>query len=939
MQEPTQAQMRGRVRQLALASAPADIPPTAGQAGPGRPGLQGADLEFQWTHEKNQDSGQARLTLQNGWLEFPGVFDETRLPVQQLGAQIRFKRGAHASLIEVEQAQLATGDAQGQFKGSWSRQGEGRGQLDLQGQLARADATRIYRYLPLTLSEPVRRYVQESVGAGQLSDVRFKVKGPLARFPFRQPDEGEFSISAKLRQGQYRYVPNPGSGKPWPALEQLEAELLFSRAGMQINQARAQVAGLPGLSIGKAQARIADLAQQPTVEVTGEIQGSLSQGLQLMKTSPLAAMTAEALSQASATGSGALELRLNLPLRELARSTVSGRLLLSGNDLQLAPKLPTLAQAKGVLSFTQDAVQIDNAQARLLGSDLRFEGSIKPRANDAQEPEMVFRGQGQVSAEALQQLRDLPWLADLARHANGSTSFNASVGVRRGWLEASISSNLRGLALNLPEPLNKPASAEWPLRLERSMDAASLREGRRPQDRIALQLSPGASLPAGLSLQLQRDLGGSAPAPLAGHLSVGAPPLDPVAGQMRAQIDLPHLDLDAWDDIVPDAVGAAGQAYLPTLLSLHCGQLRVQGHSLQQVVLGASRERSLWRANMEASNLSGYAEYRPADASGGGRIFARLARLSLGQSNTSNVEAMLDKQPASIPALDVVVDELELRGRKLGRLEVEAINLSGSEAARQWKLAKLNLSVPEARLTATGSWAAPPAFAAGPGGGPMRRQTQMNFQLDVSDSGELLKRLGMDGAIRRGKGKLEGAIGWSGSPMALHTPSLQGKFGVDIESGQFLKAEPGVAKLLGVLNLQALPRRLTLDFRDVFSDGFAFDWVRGEVAIDQGLARTENLRMKGVNAAVLIAGSADIGRETQDIKVVVVPEINAGTASLLASAVNPAMALGTFIAQWLLRRPLSEANTQEFSVRGTWADPLIERIVRKTTPASVDNNP
>ena len=97
--------------------------------------------------------------------------------------------------------------------------------------------------------------------------------------------------------------------------------------------------------------------------------------------------------------------------------------------------------------------------------------------------------------------------------------------------------------------------------------------------------------------------------------------------------------------------------------------------------------------------------------------------------------------------------------------------------------------------------------------------------------------------------------------------------------------------------------------------------------------------MKGVNAAVLIAGSADIGRETQDIKVVVVPEINAGTASLLASAVNPAMALGTFIAQWLLRRPLSEANTQEFSVRGTWADPLIERIVRKTTPASVDNNP
>ena len=934
MQEPTQAQLRGRVRQLALASAPAP------DAGAGRPGLQGADLEFQWTHDKTQDSGQAKLTLQNGWMEFPGVFEEARVPLQQLGAQIRFKRNASGSLLEVEQAQLQASDAQGQFKGSWSRRGEGPGQLDLQGQLARADAARVHRYLPLVIAEPVRRYVRDAVPEGQLSEVRFKLKGPLARFPFKQADEGEFSVSAKLRGAQYRYVPNAGSGKPWPAMEQLDADLLFNRASLQISQARAQVAGLPGLAISKTQARIADLTQQATVEVTGEINGSLAQGLQLMKTSPLAAMTGEVLSQASASGAGALELKLSLPLRELARSTVSGRLLLGGNDVQIAPELPALTQAKAAVSFAQDTVQISGAQARLLGGDVRFDGRIRPRSADASEPEVLFRGQGQVSAEALQQMRDLPWLAELARHASGSTSYSATLGLRQGWLEASISSNLRGLALHLPEPLNKPAGADWPLRLERSMDAASVREARRPQDRIGLQLNPGAALPSGLSLQMLRDLGGAAPLVLAGDIAIGAPALEPVAGQVRAQIDVPSLDLDAWEDILPDAASQTGQTYLPTLLSLRSGQLRLQGHQLQQVVLGASRERSLWRANMDASNLSGYAEYRPADASSAGRLYARLARLALGQANTSNVEAMLDKQPASIPALDIVVDELELRGRKLGRLEVEAINRNaGNDTARQWRLAKLNLTVPEARLSATGSWAALAGDEAARAGVPLRRQTQMNFRLDINDSGELLKRMGMDDAIRRGKGKLEGTIGWSGSPLALHTPSLQGQFGVDIESGQFLKAEPGAAKLLGVLNLQALPRRLTLDFRDVFSEGFAFDWVRGEVAIDQGVAHTESLRMKGVNAAVLMAGSADIGRETQDLKVVVVPEINAGTASLLASVVNPAMALGTFIAQWLLRRPLSEANTQEFNVRGTWADPVIERVARKTVPVPVGSNP
>jgi uncharacterized protein YhdP len=88
-----------------------------------------------------------------------------------------------------------------------------------------------------------------------------------------------------------------------------------------------------------------------------------------------------------------------------------------------------------------------------------------------------------------------------------------------------------------------------------------------------------------------------------------------------------------------------------------------------------------------------------------------------------------------------------------------------------------------------------------------------------------------------------------------------------------------------------------------------------------------------------MAGSADIARETQELRVVVVPEINAGTASLLASAINPAVALGTFVAQWLLRRPLSEANTREFSVRGTWADPLIERVARTSAPAPTNASP
>jgi uncharacterized protein YhdP len=285
-----------------------------------------------------------------------------------------------------------------------------------------------------------------------------------------------------------------------------------------------------------------------------------------------------------------------------------------------------------------------------------------------------------------------------------------------------------------------------------------------------------------------------------------------------------------------------------------------------------------------------------------------------------------------------VVDDFELKGRKLGRLEIDASNRGPGAVAREggvreWRLNKLSLTAPDSTFTASGNWAA--LNAQPPQGSATlrpvlkaveRRRTAMKFKLEIADAGELLTRVGMKGVVRRGRGAMEGNVAWIGSPLAMDYPTLSGGFSVNVESGQFMKADPGLAKLLGVLSLQSLPRRLALDFRDVFSEGFAFDFVRGDVSIDAGIASTNNLQMKGVNAAVLMEGKADIARETQDLKVVVVPEINAGTASLVATVINPALGLGTFLAQMFLREPLMKAATQEFHVDGTWADPRVTRV-------------
>jgi uncharacterized protein YhdP len=341
--------------------------------------------------------------------------------------------------------------------------------------------------------------------------------------------------------------------------------------------------------------------------------------------------------------------------------------------------------------------------------------------------------------------------------------------------------------------------------------------------------------------------------------------------------------------------------------------------------VGGSREGNQWRANIDAEQLNGYIEYRQPSGNAAGSVFARLARLNLAPSAKAEFEELL-QQPKSMPALDIEVNDFTLAGRQLGFVAIAARNESAGGQAREWQLTKLNLRVPEARFNAIGHW----AIAPGAGAGEQRR-TVLQIELDVRDAGALLARFGHEATVRGGEGTIRGSIGWVGSPMSLDYRSLSGQLNANIRNGQFLKVEPGAAKLLGVLSLQSLPRRLVLDFRDVFSEGFAFDFVRGDATIEQGVAHTNNLQMKGVNAAVLMEGSADIDREEQDLKVVVVPEINAGTAALIATAINPAVGLGTFIAQFLLGQPLQSAATQEFRITGHWADPQVEKVERRAT--------
>jgi uncharacterized protein YhdP len=166
---------------------------------------------------------------------------------------------------------------------------------------------------------------------------------------------------------------------------------------------------------------------------------------------------------------------------------------------------------------------------------------------------------------------------------------------------------------------------------------------------------------------------------------------------------------------------------------------------------------------------------------------------------------------------------------------------------------------------------------------------------------------------------------WPGAPYELTLANLDGRLNLKMNKGQFLKVDPGAGKLLSVLNLQSLPKRIALDFDDVFSKGFEFDSILGDAQIRQGVMMANDFKIGGSAAQITLSGQVDLTRETQSLHVRVLPTIG-NSVALLAFAASPAIGAGVFLANKIFRDPLDKLVAFEYNVTGGWVDPKVEKV-------------
>ncbi|MGI4859726.1 MAG: YhdP family phospholipid transporter, partial [Janthinobacterium lividum] len=377
---------------------------------------------------------------------------------------------------------------------------------------------------------------------------------------------------------------------------------------------------------------------------------------------------------------------------------------------------------------------------------------------------------------------------------------------------------------------------------------------------------------------------------------------------------------------------AGGMAqWLPSRFDIDVGELTLLSRRWNDLVVTGNRNTMQgWEAQITSRQVAGAAEWQPQ---GGGAIHARFSKLTVPAEDPALARAAAlaassaapparPGQPVRhFPAIDLSADDVMIGTRRLGRLELLAHNIEAG-GAPVWRVDRFALGTPAAQLLATGNWRTTAQSRNAP---QPESDTDVAFQLAVRDGGAMLDQLGMPNLLRGGTGTVDGAVHWHGTPTRIDMPTLDGQVAADLKRGQILKVHPGAARLLGIVNLQGLARFMQLDFKGIFGKGLAFDRLSASGQIAHGIVTVGDGRLTTLPANVMLSGTADLPAKRQDLHVTVVPNLNAGSASIAVAVVNPLLGLSSLVAQMALSEPLSRSLTRHYAVTGAWSAPHVQR--------------
>jgi uncharacterized protein (TIGR02099 family) len=778
--------------------------------------------------------------------------------------------------------------------------GEGKPDIDINAVLERGDISRFGDYWPESvMGRTTLQWLRTSLLSGEVLNGRFSMVGDMDDFPFLN-HSGRLQAIAPGRNVKIRYADD------WPYVKQVEGTAFFEGRSMMVE---GKIGDTVGAVVDKVTASI-DNFKKPVLDVSYQTSTELPNLVRFIRYTPLLDGLELNLEQFIFEGESEIDGHIHMKLGGSAEPLqVTGKLLLNDNRFTDLVTGVVIDGISGELEYNREGIKAVGLPGEFKGFPVTLDILSNWSADE------VFRAHvyGELPVEKV--IPDkLFELEPLFYRASGTSHWDVSLSVasvegndnREVWLD--VYSGLEGVSIDLPAPMAKTSYSTWPLLVRYPIQAAQ---------HIVTADFPG-------SIQFKMELSKEDSSPLRAAIELdGTVEALPEKGLFIVNGSTSLFDLEGWIDLVVDQFSESEQDDGLTLKTarVDAEKITVFDREFDDVGLRMTYEDGIITGIFDGEDINGAVRYYKNDE-GSHSMSGEFERLIMPDPVAEGMT--VETEPAELPEMHFYCKEFGYLGLDLGETRIEGYPVSNG-----FHIESVEAQSSSFIFNARGDWISD------------EEGVRSDFDIRISSEslGSVLEAMDISSAMRGGQTLVHFDARWEGPPAAFALERLNGAMDVSVTQGNILTADPGAGRMLGLLSLTELPRRLSMDFRDVFDEGFSFDEAKGTMRFENGKSYTDDMLLSSTAAKITIVGSTDLVAETFDYEFAVQPGVSKTLPVIGAIAGGPIGAAAGLALQALLRDALGEAAEARYTIRGTWEEPLIEAVEKRPKNGSAEKTP
>ncbi|MEO0367465.1 MAG: DUF3971 domain-containing protein, partial [Pseudomonadota bacterium] len=554
-----------------------------------------------------------------------------------------------------------------------------------------------------------------------------------------------------------------GFQRDWPVLRQSHGKISLDNNLLTIDAKRAF---LEDDEVTESDVKIHDLLKsERRLELTGKTTTSFANATKLVIAGPL--MKPEdrpsELPIKVKDGEVDIDIDLAIPLNRVSQAVVVGSALVRNGSFLLPGGVP-VEDLNTRIDFTESTASSPETEVSLLGgrSKIRLE-TLQP----AKPPVLRLLTEGDLDTKALQ-----PWVGEhLLTLLSGTTKYQGEVTIDAPEIKVDMASNLDGVAINAPRPLNKPAAQNLAMNLAMRLSTTG---GSQSVD---------MSLGDTARLQLHQNSASKGSFFDKGVLSIGHQREMDLSAGLLFDIETARLDLDAWLETIIDLASYEPQTPIDNTVFLDSmRQVRIKsdnplllGRQFGELeIITESTDGQYWFGSIVGDRVNGNMQLEPRTLTGLYRF--DLANLHLDDA-PDQVEDLLpideSLSPSSYPSIEVTVENFKYVDTALGRFA-----LRGGPTDTQWHLDQFSFTQDGVETTGDGVWDNSRTTAS---------KTTLNFKTQIEQAGDAMDSMAFDGILRSGRGWGSGMLTWQGAPHEFDYSRLNGDFKLKLKDGELVQ--------------------------------------------------------------------------------------------------------------------------------------------------------